>query len=131
MWEDCGVVRDEEGLRRGLERLAGVRARLDQIAVGPGVEGLPALAHALDLRWGVITAEASLLGALERRETRGCHNRSDFPSMDDELRVNFHQRLAADGSFELEAEPVPPIPEDLQPWIDRTPELEHHEKLLE
>src|SRR5262249_2811949 len=33
MWEDCGVVRDEEGLHRGLERLAVVRRRLDDVAV--------------------------------------------------------------------------------------------------
>jgi succinate dehydrogenase / fumarate reductase flavoprotein subunit len=79
----------------------------------------------------VLTAEASLLGALERRETRGCHNRSDFPSIEPSLRVNFHQRLGADRSLALWAEPVPPIPEDLQRWIDETPGLEHHEKLLE
>ncbi|MFD8256077.1 hypothetical protein [Streptomyces werraensis] len=25
---------------------------------------------------------------MERRETRGCHNRSDYPDMKEELRVN-------------------------------------------
>jgi succinate dehydrogenase / fumarate reductase flavoprotein subunit len=26
--------------------------------------------------------------AIERRETRGCHNRSDYPKLDESLRVN-------------------------------------------
>jgi succinate dehydrogenase / fumarate reductase, flavoprotein subunit len=131
MWEDCGVVRDEEGLRRGLERVVAVRHRLDEVRVAEGPDGVASLAHVLDLRSGVLAAEASLLGAIERRETRGCHNRSDFPSMDQGLRVNFQQRLGPDGPLTLWSEPVPPVPEDLQRWIDETPQLEHHEKLLE
>ncbi|MEP7021309.1 MAG: hypothetical protein ABI808_11695 [Pseudonocardiales bacterium] len=49
----------------------------------------------LDLRAGVPLAEATLRGALVRTETRGCHNRSDFPDLDEALRVNFRSGLYA------------------------------------
>ena len=47
--------------------------------VRPTSEGYADLAHALDLRASLVSAEASLLGAIERRESRGAHNRSDYP----------------------------------------------------
>jgi succinate dehydrogenase/fumarate reductase flavoprotein subunit len=36
----------------------------------------------------MVAARATLEGALERRETRGCPNRSDYPAVDPSLQVN-------------------------------------------
>jgi succinate dehydrogenase / fumarate reductase flavoprotein subunit len=47
--------------------------------------------------------------ALQRRETRGCHNRSDCPHADESLRVN----LVWSGPGRVAAEPVPDIPGDI------------------
>jgi succinate dehydrogenase / fumarate reductase flavoprotein subunit len=49
---------------------------------------------------------ATLEAALERRETRGCHNRSDHPDVDKSLQVN----LVWSGPGQLTREPIPPIP---------------------
>jgi succinate dehydrogenase / fumarate reductase flavoprotein subunit len=43
------------------------------------ISGFRDLAHALDLKASALAARATLEAALERRETRGCHNRADFP----------------------------------------------------
>ena len=88
MWECCGVVRDEQGLTQGLGRLAAIRSLLGAVDVRPSAEGWGDLATACDLRAGLAVAEATLIGALARRETRGCHNRSDFPALDPALGVN-------------------------------------------
>ena len=94
------------------------------------------LAPALDLKSGLIAAEATILGAIERRETRGAHNRLDYPSLDPSLAVNFHVRLLsdnkmADNKMALESRPVPEMPKQLQAWVDNTQEMAVAGRLLE
>ena len=88
MSEHCGVVRSEDGLREGLERLSEVRERTAALEVRPDIAGYADLAHAFDLHGSLLAARATLECALERRETRGAHNRVDFPAQDPALRVN-------------------------------------------
>ena len=54
----------------------------------PDIAGYADLAHAFDLQGSLLAARATLECALERRETRGAHNRVDFPEQDPALRVN-------------------------------------------
>jgi succinate dehydrogenase / fumarate reductase flavoprotein subunit len=59
-------------------------------------------------------------GALARRESRGCHNRTDFPELDRALQVNFYNCLGDDERLaDPWSEPVPPIRDELVPWLDR------------
>ena len=88
MTEHAGVVRDEDGLRAGLAVLDALEDRMCQVGVHPDIAGFQDLAHAFDLRSSALAARATLECALERRETRGCHNRSDYPSLDPDLQVN-------------------------------------------
>lgn len=78
----CGVVRDEEGLRRGLAELDELDERARTMIVRPDIAGYDDLAHALDLRGSLLAARATIESALERRETRGAHVRSDHPDLD-------------------------------------------------
>jgi succinate dehydrogenase / fumarate reductase, flavoprotein subunit len=84
----CGVVRSEEGLQAGLAGLAEIADRTRGLEIRPDIAGYADLAHAFDLQGSLLAARATLESALERRETRGAHNRSDFPQQDPELRVN-------------------------------------------
>jgi succinate dehydrogenase / fumarate reductase flavoprotein subunit len=131
LWYNCGVVRDEPRLRRGLERLAELREASEQVDVRPSSEGYKDLALALDLRGSLIAAEATLRGALERRESRGAHQRSDYPELDPSLRVNFAIRLNARGEQELSTVAVPPVPEKLVAWVKVSEELPLARRLLE
>jgi succinate dehydrogenase / fumarate reductase flavoprotein subunit len=119
MWEKCGVVRSKTGLREGLRELEAIRVATADVDVRPGAEGWMDLAHAMDLRSGLAVAEATLRGALAREETRGAHNRSDFPKLDPALQVNFH----IDARMHPEPEPVPPVPDELREWVDRPVEV--------
>jgi succinate dehydrogenase / fumarate reductase, flavoprotein subunit len=98
MWECCGVVRSEEGLQRGLAMVNEIKELFGSIDVRPTSEGYGDLAHVLDLRALLVTAETSLRGALERRETRGCHNRSDCPAVDADLQVNLQTQPRFEGA---------------------------------
>jgi len=131
MWEHCGVVRTEDGLKQGLDRLAELRERARTVDVRPTSEGWGDLAHALDLRASLLTAEASLLGAVERRETRGAHNRSDYPALDPALQRNLVVRQGTDGGLTAAWHDVPAVPEELRSWADGEGELAVEGRLLE
>lgn len=89
MTEHAGVVRSEAGLNAGLAKLEELEDRATRLTAHPDIAGFDDVAHAFDLYGSLLAARATLECALERRETRGCHNRSDFPEQSEELRGNF------------------------------------------
>ena len=89
MTEHAGVVRSEEGLNAGLAKLTELEDRASRVTAHPDIAGFDDLAHAFDLAGSLLAARATLECAVERRETRGCHNRSDFPEQSEALRGNF------------------------------------------
>jgi len=109
MTEHAGVVRDEGGLKAGLTALDDVEHKMAALGVHPDISGFQNLAHAFDLTSTCLAARATLECALVRRETRGCHNRSDCPDLDPDLQVN----LVWSSSGHVYKEPVPPIPQEI------------------
>jgi succinate dehydrogenase / fumarate reductase, flavoprotein subunit len=131
MWEHCGVVRDEGRMRAGLQKLGELAEAAETVDIRPGQEGWVELEHVLDLRAGLRTAEATLRCALERRESRGAHNRSDFPALNPELERNFYTRVEGrDGPLTIWSEPVPAIPASLKRLLTDE-EMEVAGRLLE
>ena len=110
MTEHGGVVRDERGLRAGLAELDAIEARMGNISVHPDIAGFHDLAHAFDLKASTLAARATLEAALERRETRGCHNRSDYPELDPSMQVN----LVWSGPGRIHRETIPPAPDEIR-----------------
>ena len=109
MTEHAGVVRDERGLRTGLAELDAIEARMAKLGVHPDPAGFQDLAHAFDLKSSLVAARATLEAALERRETRGSHNRSDYPDLDPAFQVN----LVWSGPGRITRETIPPIPAEI------------------
>ena len=132
MWEHCGVVRDEPVLLDGIRKLDALKRAAAVVDVRPGQEGWAELAHLLDLRAGLLTAEATLQGALRRRESRGAHQRSDFAKLDPALQINLTFRLNAEsGAPEVGSEPVPATTGELAQWAQGGPLEVAAERLLE
>jgi succinate dehydrogenase / fumarate reductase flavoprotein subunit len=109
MTEHAGVVREEVGLRLGLTKLAEIEASMADVGVHPDRAGFQDLAHAFDLGSSVLAARATLEAALERRESRGCHHRSDYPELDPSLQVN----LVWSGPGSVVRERIPAIPDEI------------------
>ena len=132
LWTTCGVVRDADGLQRGLREVAELAEAADAVDVRYSAEGWADLAQLLDLEAGIVLAEATLRGALARTESRGCHNRSDHPDQREDLTVNLRCRLDSDGRLtEPAATPVPALPAELAPWVEASVEFDWSGRLLE
>jgi succinate dehydrogenase / fumarate reductase flavoprotein subunit len=124
MTRHAGVVRDEAGLTAGLAELDAVQDRVGALGVHPDLAGFQDLAHAFDLRASLLAAKATLEAALERRESRGCHHRSDFPDTDPALQVN----LVWSPTAGITREEIPSMSPDVAELVR---DVETHGKLVE
>jgi succinate dehydrogenase flavoprotein subunit len=109
------IVRDGGTLQAGLEKIEDLRGRTEACGTGgsPTRAFNPGWHTAYDLRSMLVNAEALLRSALERKESRGAHARSDFPKTEDDLaRVNFIVQKSGSG-MQVRAEPIPPMPDYL------------------
>tara|TARA_Y100001949_G_C15986158_1_gene330678 strand:- start:1445 stop:3199 length:1755 start_codon:yes stop_codon:yes gene_type:complete len=89
MWEYCGVIRSEKGLKKGLSELMKIKKASANVDVRPSAEGFIDLALALDLLGSIDSAESTILCALERKESRGAHQRKDYDKIDEKQNVNY------------------------------------------
>ena len=96
MWAHAGLLREEFSLRQGLADQAACQSALAEIAAQGRDSRL--LSEAQSLRR---VANAILVSALARNESRGAHFRNDFPHRDD---ANFqkHSVFDADGRIRFE-----------------------------
>jgi succinate dehydrogenase/fumarate reductase flavoprotein subunit len=96
MNEDVGPLRTRAGLERALGHLSALAAACADLPAPVG--GLDAEWLDLhDLRNMRLVAECVARSALQRTESRGAHQRDDFPEMDPAWRVHQKLRLASDG----------------------------------
>ncbi len=80
-----GVFRDGESMQKGLELLAGIRAKVDNLHLEDKSQAFnTARIEALELQNLMEVAEATAIAAEERKESRGAHARNDFTERDDE-----------------------------------------------
>jgi succinate dehydrogenase / fumarate reductase flavoprotein subunit len=109
-----GIIRTEGELRKALEEIVVLRQRLARVRVSGGREFNPGWHLALDLRAMLTVSEATTLGALERRESRGGHTRDDYPFADERFgKVNVVIRKRQ-GQMQVSQEPLPEVPAELR-----------------
>jgi succinate dehydrogenase / fumarate reductase flavoprotein subunit len=100
MTKHAPIVRDGPTLEAGLEKIMELRARAERCGTGGSRSPAfnPGWHTAIDLRSMLVNSEALLRSALERKESRGAHARSDFPKTDDRFAdVNFIIERSPDG----------------------------------
>ena len=85
MKEHFGIFREEGQMRAGLDKLLALKERLRRVGLRTkgGVFNLD-LMRTLELPGMLDVALATAVGALARKESRGSHSRTDFPTRDDE-----------------------------------------------
>ncbi len=80
-----GIFRDEENMTEGLDKLSELRKRYKEIRVDySGKNYNQSLVRTLELGYMLEAAETVAVSALERKESRGSHYRTDFATRDDD-----------------------------------------------
>ena len=83
MMTDVGMLRNEAGLRRALERLDGYARELAAAEARDTANGYDAMRAATELRNLITIGRLVALLALSRTESRGAHARLDHPATSD------------------------------------------------
>ena len=89
MWKQVGPFRDRAGLTSALERIRAMRDDdLPRVPVPRDTAFAIELADRQELRSALLVAEAVAVAALAREESRGAHQRDDFPDTSTRFRSN-------------------------------------------
>ena len=120
MWENCGVVRDEKMLKIGLNKVNILKESLKNLDVRPDSEGFEDLMLAFDLEGSIMSAEATILGAIERTESRGAHQRYDYKKIDPKFSMNFNIKLDQSNSLKVIKSKLKKLRPELKDAVSRT-----------
>ena len=107
MFQHFGVFREQKSMEEGLGKLRALKERFRNASVGnAGTEFNFALQHFLELEFLLDLAEPVALGALERKESRGSHERLDHTSRDDDNFLQHSMTYLREEETVLEYAPV-------------------------
>ncbi len=107
MFAHFGIFRSEKQMIEGLRRLKGLQERSRQVVIrNKGRIFNQALLQVLELEGMLLLAEIVAKGALERRESRGSHMRTDYPNRDDTGFLKHTVATEADGEVSIGYAPV-------------------------
>jgi succinate dehydrogenase / fumarate reductase flavoprotein subunit len=119
MQDLVGIVRSEEEMRRALTALGELKARAAKVGVTGHREFNTGWHAAQDLGNLLAVSEMITRSALERKESRGGHFRTDYPDKDPAYATfNFVVKRDADGAMQVSRAPIPPMPAELQQVIE-------------
>ena len=102
MWRDVGPLRNAAGLGRALARIGEMRAALPDVSVASGAAFNASLGDWFELRASLLAAEVVTRAAAARHESRGAHQRDDFPCTEPAWARSLRASLTADGAVTVD-----------------------------
>ncbi|MCY0877769.1 MAG: FAD-binding protein [Firmicutes bacterium] len=113
MTNHAGIMRSGEILEQGLQKVLELQEEARRMSIQGSRTYNPGWHAVFDVENMLLLSEAIIRSALERKESRGAHWRTDYP---DELpewqTINFVERYEG-GSIRVRTEPVKEMPEHL------------------
>ena len=106
MWKYCGVIKNETLLLEGLSKIESIKTKLSDVDVRIDQYNCEDLALIFDLQSSLFSAKATIVSALQRNESRGAHQRSDFPSIDPLFKFNCVVSMDDDNNLKISKVPL-------------------------
>jgi succinate dehydrogenase / fumarate reductase flavoprotein subunit len=78
MWAKAGIIRDSASLAEAFETVFDLKRMAERITAKNGRDML----YALEAPMALESAEMIIMAAMERKESRGAHYRTDYPKED-------------------------------------------------
>jgi fumarate reductase flavoprotein subunit len=103
MEDGCGIYRSAESLHKTCETLRGLKERFKQVGItDKSLSFNTELTAAIELGFLLDAAEAVAFSALARQESRGSHQRTDFPQRDDQKYLKHSLAYHTEGDPRIE-----------------------------
>ncbi len=114
MEKGCGMYRQEKDMNQCLADLEEIRKRTAKVSAEGNRLFNPGWHVALDLRNLLVLGEAITKAALERKESRGAHTRTDYTDYASEFAKKRLVVRKKGSAMEIAREDLPQIPADLE-----------------
>ncbi len=111
MWKYCGVIKNEKLLLEGLSKIERIKTKLNDIDVRIDDYNCEDLALIFDLQSSLFSAKATIVSALQRKESRGAHQRSDFPILDPMNQFNCLVGMDVNSNLKISTVPLKELSE--------------------
>ena len=132
MWKYCGVIKNKNLLEEGLQKIEDIKTKLNYTEVRIDEYNCEDLSLIFDLQSSLISAKATILSALERNESRGAHQRSDYPEINPSLKFNCVVKMDKNNNLKVSKHPLKELNEKLKIIISKAKREENIKgKLLE
>jgi len=119
MQELVGIVRTEKELTEAAEKLNALKKRAASAGCGGNRGYNPGWHTAMELTHMLTVAEAIMVAAKERKESRGGHFREDYPDKSEELgKINISIKKGSNGNMEVKRAEKPKLTEEQQKIIE-------------
>ena len=113
-----GIIRTGTELKDAITKIAQIRERSANVAVGGGRKFNPGFHLAFDLDNMLLVAESTAKSAIKREESRGGHTRDDFPGMDSGWRQTNHISSFDGEQVSVRKQALPFMPKELFDLFD-------------
>ena len=121
MDDNAGVYRNEQTLKQAYDDVKALQARYREVSVqDKGKRFNTDLLEAVELGFLLDLAEVLVVGALNRKESRGGHAREDFQDRDDENYMKHtmaYREAGEDGSYDIRLDWKPVVVTRYQPMV--------------
>jgi succinate dehydrogenase / fumarate reductase flavoprotein subunit len=129
MMVHANLMRNEESLQEGLEKILEVKERVPNVKAQGSTLFNPGWHAAQDIRYLTQISEIIVRTALERKERRGAQWRLDYDGPSDELgKINFIVTKGELGEIDIERREITPMPEHLSRLFDEEGDAEVPDK---
>ena len=89
MWDYCGGVKEESTLKKGLNMINDLENKSNNTKSDLNSNNIENLISTLDLKASIFSAKVTIESCLNRKESRGSNQRSDFK----EINTKFNQNV--------------------------------------
>lgn len=103
MWKGAGPLRAEMELRQALKEINQLRKEIEGISLAPSEYYTLSLIEKIEAYNMTVIGKSIILGAIERKESRGAHVRLDFPGQSEEV---YNLRFKLNGRYDWSVDKV-------------------------
>ncbi|MCL5008400.1 MAG: FAD-binding protein [Candidatus Marsarchaeota archaeon] len=116
MQQHLGIIREEKSMKEGLEKVRSIRSELKKVKTSGTTSFNHGLMECIALENMALLAECMFLSAIERKESRGAHTRSDYPKKSIKWKLNILCSNKS-GSIKLSHSSLSRMPKELSEII--------------
>ncbi|MCP3660776.1 MAG: FAD-binding protein [Bacteroidetes bacterium] len=128
MWEHVGVIRDEKKMKKGIRLLELLKK--EKLNTGLEVKMNKNLIAALNIKSMLIASEMILISALNRKESRGAHYRTDYPYKSSDWKKNIIC-VPKRNAIEIKFKSIPLVPKTISKLMNHKFEYNKKRHMLE